>query len=237
MLSKSLVNKSLTLLAAIAVWSVYSMVALAATKTMTAEITVTGDVTVNGQRVVSGSTISSGSIITTGESSTAVVNLGKTGRVEISGKSNLTLSFSESGITGILSEGKVRVANGAGVAASISTRHAAAIADAGQANNFEVEVECSHTHVDTFAGLVTLRSGNTDRQVAAGTDAIEGNLSQQGCQPCLRPGPGVPVASIGALPLVAILLAAAGGIGVAVILGSQDTTTTGGGTTVVSTVR
>ena len=103
MLSKSLVNKSLTLLAAIAVWSAYSMVALAATKTVTGEITVTGDVTVNGQRVVSGTTISSGSVITTGENSTAVVSLGKTGRIEVSGKSNLTLSFSETGITGILS--------------------------------------------------------------------------------------------------------------------------------------
>lgn len=237
MLSKNLVNKSVTLLTAVAFWCVSSMVVLAAPKDLNGEITATGDVSVNGQKVVSGSTVVSGSIITTGENGTATVSLGKTGRVELSPKSSLTLRFSETGITGVLNEGKVRVANSVGVAASISTKNAAVIADTGQANNFEVQVECSHTHVDTFSGLVTLRSGSNDRQVAAGTDAVEGNLSQQGCQPCVRPGPGVPTASIGTLPLIAILLAAAGGVGTAIILGTGSDTTTGGGTTVVSTVR
>ncbi len=237
MLSKNLLKKSVTLLTAAAVWCVYSMVVLAAPADLNGEITVTGDVSVNGQKVVSGSTVVSGSVITTGEGGTATVSLGKFGRVELSANSSLTLRFSETGITGVLNDGKVRVANSAGVAASIATKNATVIADTGQANNFEVEAECSHTHVDTFAGLVTLRAGSNDRQVAAGTDALEGNLSQQGCQPCMRPGPGVPTASIGALPLVAILLAAAGGVGTAIILGGGSDTTTGGGTTVVSTVR
>lgn len=237
MLSKNLINKSITLMTVVAVWCVYSMVALAATGDLTGEITVTGDVSVNGQKVVSGSTIVSGSIIVTGENSTAIVSLGKNGRIEVSAKSNFTLKFSETGITGILSEGKVRVSNSAGIATTVTTKDAAVIADTGQANSFAVQVECSHTHVDSFSGLVTMRSGNTDKQVAAGTDATAGNLSAQGCQPCLRPGPGVRTASIGTLPLIAILLAAAGGIGTAVIFGTQNDTTTGGGTTVVSTIR
>jgi hypothetical protein len=237
MLSKNIINKTVTFLTAVAVWCVYSMVALAATGNVTGEITVSGDVSVNGQKVVSGSTIVSGSIITTGENSTATISLGKNGRIEVSAHSNFTLKFSDTGITGILSEGKVRVSNSAGIATTVTTKDAAVIADMGQANSFSVEVECSHTHVDSFSGLVTMRSGNTDKQVAAGTDATAGNLSQQGCQPCLRPGPGVPTASIGTLPLVAILLAAAGGIGTAIIFGTQSDTTTGGGVTVVSTVR
>lgn len=237
MLSKNLINKSITLMTLVAVWCVYSMVVLAATADLTGEITVSGDVSVNGQKVVSGSTIVSGSIIVTGENSTATVSLGKNGRIEISAKSNFTLKFSETGITGILSEGKVRVSNSAGVATTVTTKDAAVIADTGQANSFAVQVECSHTHVDSFSGLVTMRSGNTDKQVAAGTDATAGNLSQQGCQPCLRPGPGVPTAGIGTLPLVAILLAAAAGIGTAVIFGTQSDTTTGGGVVVVTPVR
>lgn len=237
MLSKNIIKKTVTFLTAVAVWCVYSMVALAATGDVTGEITVTGDVSVNGQKVVSGSTIVSGSIIATGENSTATISLGKNGRIELSAKSNFTLKFSDTGITGILSEGKVRVSNSAGVATTVTTKDAAVIADTGQANSFLVQVECSHTHVDSFSGLVTMRSGNTDKQVAAGTDAVAGNLSQQGCQPCLRPGPGVPVASIGTLPLVAILLAAAGGIGTAIFFGTQSDTTTGGGVVVVSTVR
>jgi hypothetical protein len=238
MLSKNLIHKSVTLMTAIAVWCVYSMVAFAAPKDITGEITVSGQVTVNGQSVVSNSTVVSGSSIVTSDNSTAVISLGKTGRVELLANSNITLKFSDSGITGILSEGKVRVSNAAGVATTITTKDAAVIADAGQGNSFAVEVECSHTHVDTISGLVTMRSGTNDKQVAAGTDAVAGNLSQTGCKPCLRPGPGVPVASIGALPLFAILLAAAAGVGTAIIVGSStDTTTTGGGTIVVSNIR
>lgn len=237
MLSKNLIQKSVTLMVAVAFWSVSSMVALAAPKDITGDITVSGQVTVNGQSIVSNSTVVSGSNIVTGDNSTAVISLGKTGRVELLANSNITLKFSDTGITGILSTGKVRVSNATGVATTVTTKDAAVIADAGQANSFSVEVECSHTHVDTSSGLVTMRSGTNDKQVAAGTDAVAGNLSQTGCKPCLRPGPDVPVASIGALPLLAILLAAAGGIGTAILLGSSTDTTTGGGTVVVSTIR
>jgi len=222
---------------AVAFWCVTSMVALAAPKDITGDITVSGQVTVNGQAIVSNSTVVSGSSIVTGDNSTAVISLGKTGRVEVLANSNITLKFNDTGITGILSQGKARVSNAAGVATTITTKDATVLADSGQANSFAVEVECSHTHVDTISGLVTMRSGTNDKQVAAGTDAVAGNLSQTGCQPCLRPGPDVPVASIGTLPLLAILLAAAGGVGAAIILGSSTDVTTGGGTVVVSTIR
>jgi len=237
MLSKNLMKKSITLMTAVAFWCVSSMVALAAPKDITGDITVSGQVTINGQAVVSNSTVVSGSNIVTGDNSTAVISLGKTGRVEVLANSSITLKFNEIGITGILSSGKARVSNTAGVATTITTKDAAIIADAGQSNSFAVEVECSHTHVDTISGLVTMRTGNNDKQVAAGTDAVAGNLSQTGCQPCVRPGPDVPVASIGALPLVAILLAAAAGVGTAVVLGNSSDTTTGGGVVVVSTIR
>lgn len=237
MLSKNLIHKSFTLLTAAAFWCVSSMVALAAPKDITGDITVTGQVTVNGQSVVSNSTVVSGSNIVTGDNSTAVISLGKTGRIEVLANSNITLKFNDIGITGILSQGKARVSNAAGVATTITTKDATVLADSGQANSFSVEVECSHTHVDTISGLVTMRTGTNDKQVAAGTDAVAGNLSQQGCQPCVRPGPDVPVASIGALPLVALLLAAAGGVGAAIVLGRDNETSTTGGTVVVSTIR
>ena len=152
-------------------------------KTLTGEITVTGQVTVNGQTAVSNSTVISGSTIVTGANSSAIVSLGKTGRVEILADSNLVLNFSETSIVGILSSGKARVSNAAGVATTVTTKDATIIADASQANNFLVEVECSHTHVDTTTGIVTMREGTTDNQVAAGTSATAGNLAQTGCKP------------------------------------------------------
>ncbi|CAN5489161.1 hypothetical protein BH10ACI1_BH10ACI1_34760 [soil metagenome] len=239
MLGKNTIKKYIALLTAVAVWSVTSMVAFAAPNDVSGELTVSGQVTVNGQSAVSNSTITSGSIITTGANSNAVISLGKIGKIELSADSNFTLKFTESSITGILSQGKARISNAAGISTSIATNNTTVIADAGQANSFALEVECSHTHVDTLVGLVTMRTGNSDKQVAAGTTATAGNLSQQGCKPCLRPnsGPTTATLGIGAGALAAILIAAAVGVGVAVFLGSDNTITTGGGTTVVSPVR
>ncbi|HEX8287109.1 MAG TPA: hypothetical protein VF556_03890 [Pyrinomonadaceae bacterium] len=227
MLGKNGIRKSITVLTAVAVWCVYSMVAFAAAPDVTGVISVTGNVTVNGQPAVTNSTVVSGSTIVTGANSSAVINLGKIGRVELAADSNMTLKFADTNIVGILSSGKARVSNTSGIATTITTKDSAIIADAGQANSFAVEVECSHTHVDTISGLVTMRSGNNDKQVAAGTDATAGNLSQTGCQPCLRPNSAPPVATLGlgALPIALILLAAAGAVGTAILIGSNNETT------------
>lgn len=238
MLGKNIIHKLTSLFVAVTILCSYSMVALAGAKDMTGEITVTGSVTVNGQSVVSNSTIVSGSVIATGANSTATVNLGKVGRIEVQAGSNFTLKFSETSITGILSEGKVRVNNNAGIATTITTKDGVAIADAGQSNNFAVEVECSHSHVDTMAGLVTLRIGTNDKQVAAGTDATAGNLTQQGCKPCFKtnPNPGVfPVASKGWL--VPLMIAAAGGGVAAFLLADNDAGDIGGSIVTISATR
>lgn len=234
MLGTHCLRKAITSFTAVAILCVYSSVALAAPNDLTGEITVTGQVTVNGQSAVSNSTIVSGSTIVTGADSSAIVSLGKTGRVEVLGGSNLVLNFSDNNIVGILSSGKVRVSNAAGVATSITTKDMAAIADTAQANNFGVEVECSHTHIDTTSGLVVMREGATDKQIAAGTSATAGNLSQTGCKPCLRPDSAPPVRFGGPWWL---LLAAAGIAGAAILLGNQNDTTIDGGTIIVSPTR
>jgi hypothetical protein len=193
MLGKNILRKSVCTLATFAVLCVYSTWVLALPNTLTGEITVSGQVTVNGQTAVSNSTIVSGSTIATGAGSSAIVSLGKTGRIEVLANSKIVINFSENSIVGTLSSGQARVANAAGVAATVSTKDATVIADAGQANNFLVEVECSHTHLDATTGMVTMREGTNDRQVAAGTSATAGNLAQTGCQPCLRPDSAPPL--------------------------------------------
>lgn len=234
MLGKNNFRKLITLATLVSVWTVYSMVALAAPFGSTAEISVTGQVTVNGQPAVSNSTIVSGSTIVTGADSTATISLGKTGRVELMSGSNLTLQFSDASITGVISSGKSRVTNAAGVAASITSKDAVAIADAGQSDTFVVEVECSHTHVDTMAGIVNVREGTNDKQVVAGTSATAGNLAQTGCQPCLRPNSAPPVNFAGPWWL---LLVAAGAVGAAIFFGRKNEVDLGGGVVVVSPVR
>ncbi len=233
MLGKIIIRKSVTTLTVAAVWCVYSMVAFAMPGD-TAAITVTGQVTVNGQPAISNSTILSGAVIGTADNSTATIDLGKAGRVEVAANSNVTLQFSDSSIIAMLSEGKTRVANAAGVSATVTTKHATVMADTSQADNFLVEVECSHTHVDTTSGLVTMRQGADDKQVAAGTTAVAGSLVQTGCKPCFRPDSS-PGPSIAGLPWL-ILVGA--GIGVMAILLNNDNTDTGGpGPIIVSPTR
>lgn len=235
MLGKNIFRKSVTAMTLVAVWSVYSMVAFAIPTDMSGEITVSGQVTVNGQPAVSNSTVLSGAVIATGDNSSATINLGKTGRVELLANSNVTLRFSDNSITAVLSEGKARVSNAAGVATTVTTKFATYMADAGQADNFMVEVECSHSHVDTSAGVVTMREGSSDKQVVAGTSATAGNLAQTGCKPCLRPD-SAPGPNVGNWPWLILL---AGGIaGVGIYFGTKGKDNDfGGGGVVVSPVR
>lgn len=247
MLGKTLFLKSITFLTAVAVWSAFSMTALAAPGDVMSEITVTGQVTVNGQSVVSNSTLTSGSTIVTGSNSSAVINMGKNGRVEVLSDSSVTLNFTNNSITGMLTAGKVRVSNAAGIAATVTTRNSTVIADAGLANTFGVDVgcadeeRCTQTYVETTAGLVTLRNGTTDKQVAAGTDATYGNPSQTGCKPCLRPGSSapVPVSGLGTGAIAALLLAAGGAAVAAIFLSNNEGNDVelGGGAVVVSPSR
>src|SRR5687768_4280975 len=129
MLVKNCFRKMVASFTALAVLCVSSSFAFAAPKDLTGEITVIGNVTVNGQPAVSNGTIISGSTIVTGADSNAVISLGKAGRVEVLANSNLVLNFSDNSIVGILSAGKARVSNAAGVAATITTRDTTVMAD------------------------------------------------------------------------------------------------------------
>ena len=208
------------------------MVAFALPVDQAAEITVNGQVTVNGQPAVSNATVLSGAVIAAAANSNAVVSLGKLGRVEVLADSNATLIFTANSIVVNLSAGQTRVSSSAGTAATVTTKDATVIADSSQADNFLVELECSHTHVDTTSGMVTMRSGSTDKQVAAGTSATAGSLSQKGCVPCLRPN-SIPGPATAGLPWLLLLAAGAAGIGILLATQSDDSDT-GGGVIVIS---
>ena len=116
----------------VAILATYSMVALASSDKAAGELTVSSrsfsgevsSVTVNGEAAKSGRTVFSSSTIVTPENSSAVINMGKAGQIEIAPNSNVTLSFDSSSAHADLSSGSVTVlnsVNGISVTANGST--------------------------------------------------------------------------------------------------------------------
>ena len=85
------------------------------------QLTVTGQVKVNGQPAATGDIVSSGSTVETAKGSSAVVSLGKLGRVEAQAETRMKLRYDEN-IFVLLDAGSVRVATGPGVTATVATK-------------------------------------------------------------------------------------------------------------------
>jgi len=115
MISKVWIRKALSLCLVVAVYATYSMVGLASPDKMVGELTVSGKavggeipvVKVNGEAAQSGRAIFSASTITTSETSSAVINLGKIGKIELAPNTTISVSFNEKGLNGDLTAGKV----------------------------------------------------------------------------------------------------------------------------------
>ncbi|MEJ7624840.1 MAG: hypothetical protein WKF34_12680 [Pyrinomonadaceae bacterium] len=237
MLGKNILRKSVTAMTLAAVWSVYSMVAFALPQDIKGEITVSGQVTVNGQPAVSNSTISSGAAINAAQGSSAVVSLGKLGRVEVQSGTTVTLRFTDNSLIAMLDSGRVRVSNSSGISSTVTTRTATFLGDTAQANNYLVEVDCNNAYLTTTTGVVTMREGTSDKQVAAGAGAssCSTDAAQTGCKPCLRPDSAPGPAISGLTWLIAL---AAGAAAAGIYFGTRDNDSDlGGGVIVPSPVR
>ncbi len=217
---------------AVAIMCTYSMVALAAQQTApSGELSVVGEVTVNGTNAISGATVFTDSTVTTAKGSSAVVSLGKLGRVEVMPESSLKLAFNEGSVTGTLDAGKVRFSTSTGVAASVMTKDGAAVADNSSPNVFIVDVECGNTVVATQAGRVELRAGNAVKQIAAGNQDTAG-MAQPGTR-CSRLTRETSFGSLSGGSLALLLLAVGGAIAAGIAAATQDNDFNFGGNPIV----
>jgi len=243
MISRTWSRKSLAFCLTIAILSVYSMVSLASPGQQgqtgpTGELSVSGQVTVNGQNAISGATVFSDSTVATAQNSSAVVSLGKLGRVELLPGSTMRLSFNENSVSGSLESGRARVSTSAGTTANISTKDGSVVADAAQANAFSIDTECGNTIIATQSGNVALHAGEKVQQVAAGQDATAGQAT-----PGTRCTRLTRTDTFGALhggALAALIIAAGGAIAAAIIAGrsnSNDLNFGGSNVIVVSPTR
>lgn len=238
MISRAWSRKSIAICLSVAVLSVYSMVVLAAPGQagQSGELSVSGQVTVDGQPATNGRTIFAGSTITTGANSSAVVSLGKLGRVELLQNSSLKLSFTDAGLTGMLDAGRLKVSTNSGSSAVITTKDGSVVADTAQSNVFTVDLECGNTVVATQSGMAALRGSGTDQQIAAGSEASAGQAAP-GTRCSRLTAPTNRGLSGGAF--AALLLAAGGAIAGAIIASttSGDDSSIGGGTVIVSPTK
>lgn len=146
-------------------------------------IQIDGRVSVNGAPANKGATVLSDSTIKTEAKSSAVVSLGKLGRVEVLPESTMKLSFTDSGImVSMLEAGRVRVSSSSGVSAKATTNDGEVVATGAQMNEFTVDTSCGNTFVSVKKGSVELRAGGTVKQIAAGSQDSAGT-ARPGCTP------------------------------------------------------
>lgn len=222
MSSRTWSRSAIALCLSVAILSTYSMVALAAPGQAkpSGELSVVGSVSVDGTNAISGATVFSGSTITTAQNSSAVLSLGKLGRVELLPNSNIKLDFTDASVAGNLDAGRVRLSTSSGVAASVMTKDGSAVADSSQPNVFTVDVECGNTVVTTQTGRVNLNSGSETKQVAAGNQDTAG-VAQPGSR-CTRLSQAPSFGALTGGALAALLLAAGGAIAAAIIAARDD---------------
>lgn len=143
-------------------------------------LAVTGKVTVNGQPAASGDAFTSGSTANTAKGSSAVVSLGKLGRVEVLPSSTVKVSFSSTTISGWLHSGRSSITKAKGVSANVSTRDVEIIADRTAAVEFTVDRECGDTMVSVRTGEVQLHANGKVWKIAAGSHGSVGT-TKTGC--------------------------------------------------------
>ncbi len=233
MISRTWSRKSIALCVAVAVLSVYTMVAFATSgqKAAGGELSASGQVTVNGQAAISGATVFSGAVIATAPNSSAVVSLGKLGRVELMPNTSTRLSFGDTNIAASLDAGRLRVSTAAGVSAIVTTKDGAAIADPSDAASFMVDVECGNTIVASQGGKVTLRTGDKATPIAAGSQDTAGQAAP-GTR-CTRLTRAATFGSLHGGALAALLLAAGGAVAAAIIATTHNNDLNLGGSVVV----
>ena len=180
---------SLTNVRLLAVISILALAVTAVVATQTGKpnpgklLSVVGTVTVNGAPAISGGPVSSGSAITTRQNSSAVVSLGKLGRVEVQPSSNMNLTFSDASVSvSMLDAGRVRISSSSNVNASTTTNDGTVATTGNQRNEYIVDTSCGNTFVSVKKGTVELRAGSTVKQIAAGNQDTAGT-ARPGCTP------------------------------------------------------
>ena len=158
------------------------------------QLTVTGMVKVNGKPAATGDIVAPGSEVQTAEGSSAVVSLGKLGRIEALPSTTMKLRYDDTNTTHttksvaiLLGDGSIRVSTDEGMV-NVEAGLTATRASFGTGQNvFTVDRTCGNTLVSVEKGKVELREGKAElrvgysvKQIAAGGQDTAGR-AKPGC--------------------------------------------------------
>ncbi len=119
---------------------------------VTGEIASASQATVNGFTAISGMTVFSNSRIRTGKQGTAIINLGRLGRVELGPDTDMTLRLSKGSVGGELHSNHVVVSAGTGVAIAINTAKGLVTSDGQKPAVLAVDVDSKRANVIAHLG-------------------------------------------------------------------------------------
>jgi hypothetical protein len=219
-MNSKLSRKALSACLIVALYVTYSMVALASTDKIAGELIVSGKttVTVNGETAQTGRSIFSTSTITTPENTTATVNLGRTGKLELAANSSLTVSFDQNSISGNLTAGSVTVIGSADTTSAITTLNGK-VSSESAGSTFTVNAENAAQSKDDYEDC----SGDTNND--GKKDCVCIDADKDGVLECDKGGAAWWIWG-------GVFAAAATGIIWAAFSDSNDVTIGGGGTVV-----
>ena len=150
-------------------------------------LTVTGTVKVDGKPAATGDIVAAGSEVSTATGSSAVVSLGRLGRIEALPSTTMklrydvhTTSHASASIAILLSDGSIKVSAAKEGMVNVETNQSATRASLGAEKVFTVDKTCGITLVSVAEGKVELRFGHTVKQIAAGGQDTAGQ-ARPGC--------------------------------------------------------
>ena len=201
-------------------YSLATSSALAQTAAKAGELAVVGSVSLNGTSAISGATVFSDNKIKTGRNSSATVNLGKLGRIDLGPDSELTLRFTETGIGGNLPLGRAVVSAPTGVGITVVTADGVAAADGKSAATLTVDVTCGNTRVAAARSAAKVTAAGKVEFVPAGSEVAVG---QQTAAPrCARLATASRSEGLSAGAIAALILAGVGGAVAGIVAASQS---------------
>ncbi|HEX6718474.1 MAG TPA: hypothetical protein VF088_15310 [Pyrinomonadaceae bacterium] len=152
-------------------------------------LTVTGTVSVNGKPAATGDIVAPGSEVQTAKGSSAVVSLGKLGRVEALPSTTMKLRYDINNTTHtmasiaiLLGDGSIRVSTGKSMVNVESGLTATRASLETKENVFTVDKTCGNTLVSVETGKVEFRFGHSVKKIAAGGQDTAGR-AKAGCTP------------------------------------------------------